>query len=100
MALNAKNPLSYELKSGQLRYSHARSGERRSGLEKLQENLAGIVSKNTVSAAIDTLFDWGIIKAEYGETENGRAGRLLMISNESVPLIKELYVKYWKDRKS
>jgi len=99
MALNAKNPLSYELKVAAEIFACQERGEK-VWLGKLQENLAGIVSKNTVSAAIDTLFDWGIIKAEYGETENGRAGRLLMISNESVPLIKELYVKYWKDRKS
>jgi len=63
---------------------------------KLVERLAGVVSKNTISNAIETLFDWGIIKAEFGETETGRAGRLLMISNEARPLIKELYEKYWK----
>jgi len=99
MVNEAKNPLSSELKVATEIFGCQERGEK-VWLGKLQGNLAGIVSKNTVSAAIDTLFDWGIIKAEYGETEKGRAGRLLMISNESVPLIKELYVKYWKDRKS
>ncbi len=93
-----KNPLSNELKVAAEIYGCHERGEK-VWLGKLQMNLAGEVSKNTVSAALDTLFDWAIIKAEYGETENGRAGRLLMISNESTPLIKELYEKYWKDHR-
>lgn len=98
MASMVKNPLSNELKVAAEIYGCQDRGEK-AWLGKLQMNLAGEVSKNTVSAALDTLFDWGIIKAEYGETENGRAGRLLMISNESTPLIKELYEKYWKDHR-
>ena len=99
MAGNVKNPLSYELKVAAEIFGCHERGEK-VWLGKLQENLTGEISKNTISAALDTLFDWGIIKAEYGETENGRAGRLLMISNETIPLIKELYEKYWKNRKS
>lgn len=99
LATTMKNPLSNELKVATEIFGCQERREK-VWLGKLQQNLAGEVSKNTVSAALDTLFDWGIIKAEYGETEKGRAGRLLMISNESVPMIKELYVKYWKDRKS
>lgn len=92
-----KNPLSNELKVAAEIFGCQERGEK-VWLGKLQERLVGEVSKNTISAALDTLFDWGIIKAEYGETEKGRAGRLLMISNESTPLIKELYEKYWKNR--
>ena len=99
MAVTVKNPLSNELKVATEIFGCQERGEK-VWLGKLQERLAGEISKNTISAALDTLFDWGIIKAEYGETEKGRAGRLLMISNESIPLIKELYLKYWKDRKS
>jgi hypothetical protein len=94
-----KNPLSHELKVAAEIFGCQERGEK-VWLGKLQERLAGEISRNTISAALDTLFDWGIIKAEYGETEKGRAGRLLMISNESTPLIKELYEKYWKNRKS
>ena len=94
-----KNPLSNELKVATEIFGCQERGEK-VWLGKLQERLAGEISRNTISAALDTLFDWGIIKAEYGETEKGRAGRLLMISNESTPLIKELYEKYWKNRKS
>jgi hypothetical protein len=97
LIVNIKNPLSNELKVAAEIFGCQERGEK-VWLGKLQERLSGEISKNTISAALDTLFDWGIIKAEYGETEKGRAGRLLMISNESVPLIKELYVKYWKDR--
>jgi hypothetical protein len=92
-----KNPLSNELKVAAEIYGCQERGEK-VWLGKLQERLTGEISKNTISAALDTLFDWGIIKAEYGETEKGRAGRLLMISNESTPLIKELYETYWKNR--
>jgi|GEM_PF-707850 len=97
MAAVVKNPLSNELKVAAEIFGCQERGEK-VWLGKLQERLAGEISKNTISAALDTLFDWGIIKAEYGETEKGRAGRLLMISNESTPLIKELYEKYWKNR--
>jgi len=55
------------------------------------------LSKMTISRAITTLFDWGIVKGEYGETSPGHAGRLLLISNEAEPLIFDLYTKYWKD---
>jgi len=97
MATTVKNPLSNELKVATEIFGCQERGEK-VWLGKLQERLNGEISKNTISAALDTLFDWGIIKAEYGETEKGRAGRLLMISNESTPLIKELYEKYWKNR--
>ena len=63
-----------------------------------EESSNNTISKNTVSNAIDTLFDWGIVKAEYGPTDSGKAARLLMISNEAKPLIKDLYEKYWKVR--
>lgn len=99
LAAIVKNPLSNELKVAAEIFGCQERGEK-VWLGKLQERLNGEISKNTISAALDTLFDWGIIKAEYGETEKGRAGRLLMISNESVPLIKELYEKYWENRKS
>lgn len=92
-----KNPLSNELKVAAEIFGCQERGEK-VWLGKLQERLVGEISKNTISAALDTLFDWGIIKAEYGETEKGRPGRLLMISNESIPLIQELYEKYWKNR--
>lgn len=97
MVTKVKNPLSNELKVATEIFGCQERGEK-VWLGKLQASLNGEISKNTVSAALDTLFDWGIIKAEYGETEKGRAGRLLMISNESTPMIKELYEKYWKNR--
>jgi len=95
MRTEAKNPLSNEFKVAAEIY-HCQVNHEVVWYGKLVERLAGVVSKNTISNAIETLFDWGIIKAEFGETETGRAGRLLMISNEAKPLIKELYEKYWK----
>ena len=95
MGVEVKNPLSNEFKVAAEIY-HCQDNDEIVWYGKLVDRLAGKVSKNTISSAIDTLFDWEIIKAEYGKTEKGRAGRLLMISNEARPLIKELYEKYWK----
>jgi predicted transcriptional regulator len=55
------------------------------------------LSKATIARAITTLFDWGIVKGEYGETSPGRAGRLLLICNEAESLVFDLYTKYWKE---
>ena len=97
VSTEVKNPLSNELKVAAEIYGCEIQGQK-VWLGKLVDRLNGRISKNTISAAIDTLFDWGIIKAEYGATEKGRAGRLLMISNEAKPTIKDLYEKYWKDQ--
>ncbi|MGA2918112.1 hypothetical protein [Methanoregula sp.] len=55
------------------------------------------LSKATIARAITALFDWGLVKGEYGETSPGHAGRLLLISNEAETLVFDLYTKYWKD---
>jgi len=55
------------------------------------------LSKATISRALNSLFDWGIVKGEYGETSPGRGGRLLLISNEAEKLVFDLYTRYWKD---
>jgi len=57
------------------------------------------ISKTTIARSLDKLFDWGIVKAEYGETETGRAGRLLYITNETKDTIKAVYEEFWKDAK-
>lgn len=55
------------------------------------------LSKATIVRAITALFDWGIIRGEYGETTPGHGGRLLVICNEAENLVFDLYSKYWKD---
>ncbi|MEA3282174.1 MAG: hypothetical protein U9Q68_06370 [Euryarchaeota archaeon] len=96
MVVGAKNPLSKEFKVAAEIYACNESGEL-VWYTKLVRRLSGKLSKNTIAHALDTLFDWGIVKAEYGETETGRAGKLLMISNEAKPIVQELYLRYWKD---
>jgi hypothetical protein len=98
MSEEKKNPLSNEFKVAAEIYGCTDVNNGIVWYGKLIKLLEGKLSKNTISNAIDTLIDWGIVKAEYGPTEKGRAGRLLMISNESKPLIKDLYEKYWKDQ--
>lgn len=96
MAEEIKNPLSSEFKVACEIYKAEAKGER-IWYTRLVERLQGKISKNTISNAIDTLFDWGIIKAEYGPTEKGRAGRLFEISNEHKERIKDLYEQYWRN---
>lgn len=67
---------------------------------ELSESLEPDVSKSAVARSLDKLFDWGIVKAEYGETGTGRAGRLLYITNETKDTIKAVYEEFWKYRKS
>lgn len=91
-----KNPLSNEFKVAAEIYACKQDGEL-VWYTKLVDRLSGKLSKNTIAQALNTLFDWGIVKAEYGETETGRAGRLLIVSNEAELMVRELYLKYWKD---
>ena len=64
---------------------------------KIQEHLSGKVGKGKVRSAIDTLFDWSLIKAEYGETDKKRAGRLYQIPEGAVPMIAELHKRYYAE---
>lgn len=64
---------------------------------KLVSLLKDEMSKNTVSKALDVLFDWSIVKSKFGETEKGRPGKLLKITADSKSTIKDLYEKYWKE---
>lgn len=98
METNAKNPLSNEFKVAAEIYACNENGEL-IWYTKLVQRLSGKLSKNTIAHALDTLFDWGIVKAEYGETETGRAGKLLMISNEAEPIVRDLYLNFWKDHR-
>jgi len=92
-----KNPLSSEfMVACEIKRLH-KKGEK-VWYNKLLDTMDKKLSKMTISKAINTLFDWGIIKGEYGETTPGRAGRLLLISNEAENLVDELYEKYWKDQ--
>ena len=90
-----RNPLSTDFKVACAIYE-AQINDQPIWFTKLVERLNGIVSKNTISDALDALFDWGIIKAEYGPTDSGRAGRLFKISNEHKDRIKDLYENFWK----
>lgn len=63
---------------------------------KLRDSLKDKMSPSTLMNGLRTLFDWGIVKAEYGQTDTGRAGRLLFISGESKHIIEEIYEEYWK----
>lgn len=53
------------------------------------------IGKSTVMNALRTLFDWGIVKAEYGETDKGRPGRLLFVAGEAKQTIDKIWEEYW-----
>ncbi len=98
MSEKLKNPLSNDLKVACEIFYFNEELKRPVWFGKLVESLKGEISKNTISNSIDSLFDWGVIKGEYGPTTPGRASRLLYISNEAKPVIKELFERYWKER--
>ena len=98
MGTNAKNPLSNEFKVAAEIYACKENGEL-IWYTKLVRGLSGKLSKNTIAHALDTLFDRGIVKTEYGETETSRAGKLPMISNEAEPIVRDPYLNFWKDHR-
>jgi predicted transcriptional regulator len=63
---------------------------------KLAKQLKPYMNSTDVMKSLRTLFDWGIVKAEYGPTDKNQAGRLLYIAGESRSTIKEVYEKYWR----
>ena len=65
---------------------------------KLAESLNGWAAPSTVHRAITTLTDWGIVKVQYGATDTGKAGRLLLIAGEAEETISLVYEQYWKGR--
>ena len=74
---------------------HANINNEKIWFSKLVDILKPIMSKVTVAKSIDTLFDWNIVKGEYGETTPGHAGRLLKITNESKNKMNSIYEEYW-----
>jgi hypothetical protein len=64
---------------------------------KLAELLKDEMSPTTVINSLRGLTQWGIVRAEYGPTDKGRAGRLLFIAGESKTVIKEVYEVFWKE---
>jgi len=96
-----KSPLSTEFKVACEIVKLRERGER-VWSTKLVESFGGYppekrLSKATIDRAIVALFDWGIIRGEYGETSPGHGGRLLVICNEAESLVFDLYSKYWKE---
>lgn len=63
---------------------------------KLAEELKDEMSSSTVLRALNVLSDWGIVKAQYGATGKGRAGRLLYIAGEARNTIESVYEQFWK----
>ena len=87
--------LSNEFKVAAQIYEYNKSDEK-IWFAKLAQLLQPYMNKATVMKSLRTLFDWGIVKAEYGPSNKNRAGRLLYIAGESRTTIKEIYENYWK----
>ena len=65
---------------------------------KLVTLLGTHMSAATVMKSLRMLSDWSVIRAEYGPTDKGRAGRLLFIAGESKSTIKEVYENFWNEK--
>ena len=94
MEKNKSELLSNEFKVAAQIYEYNLS-EKKIWFSKLAEILKPHMSQATVMKALRILFDWGIVKAEYGPTDKNRAGRLLYIAGESKSTIEEIYENYW-----
>jgi hypothetical protein len=90
-------PLSSELKVACEIYRFNKAGEP-VHFGKLVDSLKGVMNKQVVSAALDTLEDWMITCGHYGSLGDGRAGYLIEIDRDEEKKIGELYEKYWKVR--
>lgn len=95
MSEDKKSPLSSDFKVACEIWHFCNTLHEEIWYSKLVDMLEGELSRATISTALDMLFDWGITKAKYGETENGKGRKLLEISNESSCVVGELYNKYW-----
>ena len=58
---------------------------------KLVSILEGTVNKKAIASAIRKGIEWGMIRGEFGETDNHRPGKLLYPTGESKALLKKLY---------
>ena len=88
------SPLSTEFKVACEIYKYQLTGKQ-IWTNKLIERFKDEMPKERVVEAIDTLFDWRVIKADHGPTENGREGRLYSIDPYAETMIKGLYKNYW-----
>ena len=90
-----KKPLSKELKVACEVYKYQKK-KKLIWTDKLIKNLREEMTKKDVLECIDTLFDWSIIRADYGPTDKDKEGRLYFIDPGAVPTIKYLYKKWWR----
>jgi hypothetical protein len=90
--MQSKDPLSLELKIACEIYKQNKKGNL-IGHQRLVDKFKEYASKKRISDGIDTLFDWSLIRASWVEGIG-----VLYISDETKPLIKRLYKKYYKRR--
>jgi len=95
--MREKEILSNELKVACVIFDCEQRGEK-VWFTKLVEHLKGELAPSTIMKSLRTLIDFGIVKAQFGETGKGRAGRLLYISGESKGVIKHIYDEFWKNQ--
>lgn len=85
-----KEILSHELKVGLEIYKSQKENEK-IYFSKLVEKLEGSVSRNTISKALDRLFDLGMVNAKWEKSGEGAWIRAFVISGESEEFFKNLY---------
>lgn len=95
MSDGIKCPLSNEFKVACEIYGAEVRGESKE-VHRLFERLEGKFDKKTINNALSTLFDWGIVKIEYGLTGDHSSGAHLRIDPWHQDRIKEMYEHYWK----
>lgn len=97
MSEDRKNMLSNEFKVGVIIYYLTEVLGEKAWSTKLETILSRYMSSSTLLRMLRFLESWRVIKAQYGETETGRAGKLYYISNEDKEVMKKLYENYWQE---
>ena len=74
-------------------YDLTRSGEL-VWFDKLVHHMSDSMDKDTIIKCRERLIDYGILKLDYGETEQGKKGRRYYIDRSAEPTIRSLHEKY------
>jgi hypothetical protein len=94
--LTQESPLSNPMKVACEIYLYNKKGEDIWG-DKLIKEMEGILSKGTINRALDLLYDWQIVTCCGSVGENGKARKLLTISQRAKYMVEQGYDYCWEE---
>ena len=85
-----RQPLIIEFQIAVAVYELTRVKREKVWFNKLVEVMKGRASRQLVSKAVKHLLEWRILRVEYGETQDGRQGKLLLVHEDSIKAIRRM----------